>query len=104
MRFLLVLSAVLMPVAVLGTEPASPPTPAGYVSPFKGYQGWTEPAVRDWQETHALIADKPAGHAGHSMGSPAPATGNTEEEAPTPPAESHNMPDMPAGSTMPGGH
>jgi|GEM_PF-6753904 len=100
MRFLLIFSAVLIPVAVFAAETALPPTPAGYVSPFNSYQGWTEPAVRDWQETHALVSDEPSGHA---MSSPAP-TNNTEEEAPKPPAESHNMPDMPAGSMKHGGH
>ena len=26
-----------------------------YVSPLQDYQGWQEPAVRDWQETHRLV-------------------------------------------------
>ncbi|WP_068858424.1 hypothetical protein [Perlucidibaca aquatica] len=100
MRFLLVPILLLIPVTVLAAEPVSPPTPTVYVSPFNGYQGWTEPAVRDWQETHALVADEPTGHAGHSMGSmgsPATSNGDVKEEAPKSPAESHDMPVMKHG-------
>ena len=37
-----------------------------YVSPLQDYQGWQEPVVRDWQETHRLVTAESSGHAGHS--------------------------------------
>ena len=37
-----------------------------YVSPLQDYQGWQEPTVRDWQETHRLVTAESSGHAGHS--------------------------------------
>lgn len=99
MRFLLVVIPLLMPVATLAAEPASPPTPASYVSPFSTYQGWTEPAVRDWQETHALVTE-PSDEAGHSM-SDMPTEQASPEAAPsTTPARSTGMP---AGHMMHGG-
>ncbi|MFP5431164.1 MAG: DUF411 domain-containing protein [Gammaproteobacteria bacterium] len=68
MRFPVVVTLLWMPAAVVAA-PESPSTPASHTSAFSGYQAWSEPAVRDWQETHALVMDEPSGHAGHTMGS-----------------------------------
>ncbi|MDI1300943.1 MAG: hypothetical protein PSX71_03470 [bacterium] len=89
MRFLLVVIPLLMPVATLAVEPASPSTPASYVSPFSTYQGWTEPAVRDWQETHALVTE-PSGETSHSM-SDMPAAPASPEAAPSATPAGHMM-------------
>lgn len=35
-----------------------------YVSPLGSYQGWSEPTVQDWQETHRQVTEE-SGHAGH---------------------------------------
>lgn len=81
MRVLLVVSVFWMPAAVMAM-PASPDTPASHTNAFSGYQPWSEPAVRGWQETNAQLMGEPSGHAGHSVGtsptpqevSPGPAT------------------------------
>ena len=68
MRFPVVVTLLWMPAAVVAA-PESPSTPASHTSAFSEYQVWSERAVRDWQETHALVMDEPSGHAGHIMGS-----------------------------------
>lgn len=88
MRFALVLLFVGMPLASLAAETAS----GGYVSPFTGYQGWSEPTVRDWQETHRLISGEPSGHAGHG--------GMIMPDTSSKPAD--NAPAFPSHETMPG--
>lgn len=98
MRFPVVVTLLWMPAAVVAA-PESPSTPASHTSAFSGYQAWSEPAVRDWQETHALVMDEPSGHAGHTMGS----SPDAKKEAPK---ESLDA-DMPgtSDSDMPhGGH
>jgi hypothetical protein len=51
------------PVLALAEEVGEQDT---YVSPLQDYQGWQEPVVRDWQETHRLVTAESSGHAGHS--------------------------------------
>lgn len=102
MRFLLAVIPLLMSAAVLAAEPASPPTPASYGSPFSTYRGWTEPVVRDWQETHALVTE-PSGDIGHSMGDMPAEPASPEVTPSTTPAGPAGVPSMPAGHMMHGG-
>ncbi|MDP2226085.1 MAG: hypothetical protein Q8J78_01215 [Moraxellaceae bacterium] len=96
MRFPVVVTLLWMPAAVVAA-PESLPTPASHTSAFSGYQAWSEPAVRDWRETHALVMDEPSGYAGHTMGS----SPDAQKEAPK---ESQDA-DMPgtSDSDMPHG-
>jgi hypothetical protein len=59
------LACVLLqqPVLALAEEVGEQDT---FVSPLKAYQGWQEPTVRDWQETHRQVSAESSGHAGHS--------------------------------------
>ena len=61
--FLLTFVLCQQPVLALAQEVGEQDT---YVSPLQFYQGWQEPVVRDWQETHHLVTAEPSGHAGHS--------------------------------------
>lgn len=88
MRLLLVVSVFWMPAAVMAM-PAFPATPASPTNAFSGYQPWSEPGVRGWQETNAQLMGEPSGHAGHSMG-----TSPTPQEVSPEPATS-GTPDMP---------
>lgn len=98
MRLPLMVTLLWMPAAVLAA-PESLSTPASHTSAFSGYQAWSEPAVRDWRETHALVMDEPSGHAGHTMDE----SPNTKEKAPEESQDS-TMPGM-SDSDMPhGGH
>ena len=62
-RFILVCVLFQQPVLALAEEVTEQDT---FVSPLKTYQGWQEPTVRDWQETHRLVTAESSGHAGHS--------------------------------------
>lgn len=92
MRIALVLLLAGMPLVSLAAETAPSSVPGGYVSPFAGYQGWSEPTVRDWQETHRLVAGESTGHAGHG--------GMAMPDMPAGPADSDPAP--PDHEAMPG--
>lgn len=61
--FLLVCVLCQQPVLALAEEVGEQDS---YVSPLQAYQGWQEPVVRDWQETHRQVSAESSGHAGHS--------------------------------------
>lgn len=79
---------LLLPLAVTAAES----NPAPHSSPFSSYQSWSEPTVRDWRETHRLVADEPSGHAGHG--------GMTMPESQSKPADKDDSPSSP--KAMPG--
>lgn len=61
--FLLACVLCQQPVLALAEEVGEQDT---YVSPLQEYQGWQEPVVRNWQETHRQLSAESSGHAGHS--------------------------------------
>lgn len=106
MRLCYALSALLLvgvSAAGLAAETAPASLPGGYVSPFASYQGWSEPDVRDWQETHRLLGDGASAHAGHAgMAMPEPDHAKEEEKPPAPKANGvspHSMPGMSQGAS-----
>lgn len=50
------LCLLLIPLAAS----ASTDDTAPYTSALSNYQGWSEPTIRDWRETHRLVADESA--------------------------------------------
>lgn len=62
-RLFLVCVLFQQPVFALAEEVTEQDT---FVSPLKTYQGWQEPTVRDWQETHRQVSVEASGHASHS--------------------------------------
>lgn len=92
MRLLLIFFGAFWVAAAVVAMPASPGTPANALS---GYQAWSEPAVRGWNETNAQLMSEPSGHAGHSMD-----TSPTLQKV-SPDPDASGTPDMPHGARYP---
>ena len=63
---------------------------------LSGYQGWSEPVVRDWRETNRLVSAESANPA-DNQGMEMPMPAETAPSRPTPATPHHSM-------SMPGMH
>ena len=88
--FLLACVLCQQPVLALAEEVGEQDT---YVSPLQEYQGWQEPVVRDWQETHRQVIAESSGHAGHS-GMAMPDMPQSKAQPSQPVMDMNNMPEQ----------
>lgn len=65
-------------------------------SVLSGYQGWSEPVVRDWRDSNQSVNEESTGHTGHEGGMTLPMPAQTPPASQTPamPHKGMSIPSM----------